>query len=238
MKPLIVLAGGFGTRLQSVVSDVPKPLAPVKNRTFLEYLFYNWTKNGIKEIILLLHYKHEKIIEVLDRIKTESLFQEISISFLVEEEPLGTGGSILNAIQKLDIKKSFLVVNSDTWLANGVKEMIYSKPSSIGTVNVDKTDRYGALDVEEGLVTSFKEKSNESYLNLINAGIYHLKPKDFDIDICSKCFSLENVILPELVRKKELNACLIDGHFIDIGIPEDYYKFCEWVDQGEINDIK
>ena len=107
MKNLIVLAGGFGSRLKTAVSDVPKPLAPIGDKTFLEYLINNWTKVGIKDITFLLHYESEKIIELLKSLSEKSFYKNVSFSFLVEDIPLGTGGSILNAIKVLNIKESF-----------------------------------------------------------------------------------------------------------------------------------
>ena len=237
MKNLIVLAGGFGSRLKTAVSDVPKPLAPIGDKTFLEYLINNWTKVGIKDITFLLHYESEKIIELLKSLSEKSFYKNVSFSFLVEDIPLGTGGSILNAIKVLNIKESFFVANADTWLSNGIQNLIQSDPISIGAIKVDQVDRYGSLDISNNKITSFIEKSNIGSSGWINAGIYHLSPEIFSKKNYQESFSLEEVIFSELSLQNKLNACCLDGNFIDIGIPEDYYKFCEWVKKGKINEL-
>ena len=114
MKKLFVLAGGFGTRLRALVSDVPKPLAPVAGRPFLMHLIDNWVAQGVKEFVFLLHYESAQIRQLLTNISDYPEFSDIKFTWIVEDIPLGTGGSILNAIKKLEIKESFLIANADT----------------------------------------------------------------------------------------------------------------------------
>ena len=98
MKSLVVLAGGFGTRLRSVVSDVPKPLAPVAGQPFIVHLIDHWVNQGVVDFIFLLHYEAEKIKRVLNELSGRDEFFGVTFRFVVETTPLGTGGAILNAI--------------------------------------------------------------------------------------------------------------------------------------------
>lgn len=237
MKNLIVLAGGFGSRLKTAVSDVPKPLAPIGEKAFLEYLINNWTKVGIKDITFLLHYESEKIINFLKSLSKKNSYKNLSFNFIVEDTPLGTGGSILNAVKVLNINESFFVANADTWLSNGMKNLIQSDPISVGTIKVEQIDRYGSLNISKNKITSFIEKNTLTSSGWINAGVYHLSPEIFINKNYQESFSLEEVIFSELSQQNKLNACFLDGNFIDIGIPEDYYKFCEWVKEGKINEL-
>ena len=108
MKPLLVLAGGFGTRLRGLVSDVPKPLAPVSGKPFVVHLIERWVEQGVKEFIFLLHFESHLIEDVLSDILKKERFRDIKINVIVEEKPLGTGGSVWHAIKNLEITKSFL----------------------------------------------------------------------------------------------------------------------------------
>ena len=103
VKPILVLAGGFGTRLKSVVSDVPKPLAPVCGKPFLIYLIENLASQGAKDFVLLLHYEADLIISLVSEFLEHNNAYGITITSIVEDKPLGTGGSIMNAVDTLNI---------------------------------------------------------------------------------------------------------------------------------------
>ena len=233
MKPLMVLAGGFGTRLRGLVNHVPKPLAPVAAKPFLVHLIEQWVRQGVTEFIFLLHYESQLIEAILLDLLRDKPFGNLKIDVIVEDQPLGTGGSVLNAIKTMNIKESFLVVNADTWLGGGLKEMNDSSPNTIGAVMVSNCSRYGALDVNNGIIASFLEKKKSNRAGLINAGLYHLSVSIFSELSGDVSFSLENEVFPNAVSKGMLFALEIDTDFIDIGIPEDYLKFCRWVELGE-----
>jgi D-glycero-alpha-D-manno-heptose 1-phosphate guanylyltransferase len=233
MKPLMVLAGGFGTRLRGLVTNVPKPLAPVAGKPFLVHLIEQWAEQGVTEFIFLLHFESHLIEAILFDILRDKPFGDLKIDVIVEGKPLGTGGSVLNAINTLNIKESFLVVNADTWLSGGLKEINNSAPNTIGAVMVSNCSRYGALAINDGIVVSFLEKKNSRRAGLINAGLYHLHPSIFLELSGSVSFSLESEVLPVVVSKEMLFALEIDADFIDIGIPEDYLKFCKWIELGQ-----
>ena len=236
-QKMLVLAGGFGTRLRTVVSDVPKPLAPVLGVPFLQHLIMSWKSQGIKEIFLLLHYKADMIKRLVKSMKLSGLIDDLKIEIVVEVEPLGTGGSVLNAVDTLNIQESFLVVNADTWLGSGLEEMISAGHNSIGAVKVTDVGRYGELYIQKGYVDGLCEKSASDVAGWINAGIYHLHPEIFVNYRVGSSFSLEATVFPEFLKHSKLNAVKLETDFIDIGIPEDYLKFCRWAIAGTIDEI-
>tara|TARA_B100001093_G_C26844659_1_gene1022183 strand:+ start:1651 stop:2361 length:711 start_codon:yes stop_codon:yes gene_type:complete len=228
MKPMMVLAGGFGTRLKSVLNDNPKPLAPVQEKTFIIHLLEHWIEKGVTKFIFLLHYKSEAISKTLLKF-LKDCDNNIAIDLIVEPKPLGTGGSILNAINELNINYSFIVTNADTWVGDGFKKLSESKPNSLLSVQVGDTNRYGSLILDGKLVKEFKEKSRSNGPGYISSGLYHLEPSIFKSFSRGTFFSLEEEIFPVLASKKRLTALKQKTSFIDIGIPSDYNRFCEWI---------
>lgn len=233
MKPILVLAGGFGTRLKSVVSDVPKPLAPVCGKPFLMHLIENLVSQGAKDFVLLLHYEADLIMLMIAEVLERYSVYGITITSIVEDRPLGTGGSIMNAVNTLNINESFLVVNADTWLGDGLRQLSISSPNTIAAVKVKDCSRYGALVLENAKIEKFLEKNLSHNGGFINAGSYHLSPNIFKDFLASANFSLENDVFPTLVENGTLSAIKIDTHFIDIGVPEDYFRFCTWIKSGK-----
>ena len=109
VKEAVILAGGFGTRLQSVVADVPKPMAPVNGKPFLQYILDYCIKQGIERVVLSTGYKHEVIFSFFG-----TQYNTITIQYAHEQEPLGTGGGIQFALQKC-IDENVVVLNGDTF---------------------------------------------------------------------------------------------------------------------------
>lgn len=236
MKPLLVLAGGFGTRLKSVVSDRPKPLAPIGDQPFLALLLENWVTQGVNDFVFLLHHGADQIVELLDELQFTTL-HDAQISVVVEHQPLGTGGAIAYAITEQGMQGSLLVANADTWLGTGLVKMAEHPPCSIAAVQVADTSRYGGLQVSEnGLIHAFTEKRSGLGAGLINGGIYHLRTRDF-MSWNGHPFSLEQDLFPRLVNERRLLAVQIDSDFIDIGVPEDYYRFKEWMLNGRVGTL-
>jgi NDP-sugar pyrophosphorylase family protein len=221
---MFVLAGGFGTRLQSVLAGLPKALAPIKGTPFLRLQLDNWRYQGVRSFTFLLHYKAELIIEFLEGYATSH--PDCKINYLVEPNPYGTGGSLSFAMKKLNYEGGFLVANADTWLGFGIEKLIHSVSPTIAVVKMENTGRYGGVLLNnEYQVISFSEKNKNFGPGLVNAGIYKLSTdlfKRWD----GMPFSLEQKIFPELVLMGRLNALVLKSDFIDIGIPEDYEKFC------------
>ena len=237
MRTLVVLAGGFGTRLRSLVSDVPKPLADVLGRPFISHLINHWIAQGVKDFVFLLHYESDQISRFLLQISDDPDFINIKFKVVIEEIPLGTGGSILNAIHELDIQDSFLVANADTWLGSGIDVLSAAAPCALAAVKVPNSQRYGALRFDGARVDQFQEKSESVGEGYVSSGLYHLSPVIFEQFEFGSNFSLEEDVFPKLVEDKTLGFIKLNTSFIDIGIPEDYLRFCRWVQLGFKNDI-
>ncbi|MDG2296563.1 MAG: sugar phosphate nucleotidyltransferase [Gammaproteobacteria bacterium] len=235
MKPFLVLAGGFGTRLRSLVSDVPKPLAPVAGKPFIVHLIQHWVAQGVDDFIFLLHYEAGKIEGMLDELLLRDEFSGVTFRVVVESTPLGTGGAILNAIDFYDITEGFMVANADTWLGSGVEELSVMKSAALAAVKVPNSQRYGSLKFSDGKVSSFEEKLTSIGQGYVNSGLYHLLPEVFDGFEVGSSFSIETEVFPRLVATRQLRAIKLTESFIDIGVPEDYLKFCKCVELGKMN---
>lgn len=226
--PLFILAGGFGTRLQSVLGGLPKALAPVHGKPFLSLQLDHWLKEGINSFVFLLHHHSDLIIEFL-KSEENDLLKNCKVRYVVEPKPMGTGGAVAYAIKKLAFKGDFLLTNADTWIGGGINEMMKASSPAILVVKVDNVGRYGEVIFNSHrLVTAFIEKRNNSNVGWINAGISRMNMslfKGWD----GKPLSLENDTYPKLVVKNVLTAIAIDTDFIDIGIPQDYARFCRWI---------
>ena len=217
----LILAGGLGTRLRSVVSSVPKPLAPVAGKPFLYWLLDNLQQQGVKKVFLSLQHQAKLIQEFL---KSESF--DLEVQTLVEPHPLGTGGAIGFAVQEMKILDSFFVINGDTWLSQSVSILQTCSPPSIGLVQVADASRYGRVEWQGQFVRNFIEKKNNAVSGWINAGVYYLAPEDFE-DWDGRPCSLEREMLPKWTKQNRLRVCALETEFIDIGIPQDYEKFCQ-----------
>jgi len=235
LKPIFVLAGGFGSRLRSEVPDVPKPLAPVNGKPFLTHLIEELVSQGAQNFILLLHYRAELIKSLISEIVKRDDMSEIKITCIVEDTPLGTGGSIMNAVDHLGITNSFLVINADTWLGDGLQKINQSSTNSIAAVKVKDCTRYGTLILKGAKIQKFVEKNSCSGKGLVNAGLYHLNPEVFTKFVKNNYISLENDVFPSLANRGLLYAVEVQADFIDIGVPQDYFKFCTWIETGKLD---
>tara|TARA_B100000686_G_C16793492_1_gene980472 strand:- start:398 stop:1111 length:714 start_codon:yes stop_codon:yes gene_type:complete len=232
VKTLLAIAGGFGSRLKSVVSDVPKPLAPVGGKTFLSFWVENCVRQGVDDFVFLLHYKAEQMTRAIFELEENGYFGSASIRYLVESSPLGTAGAVINAIRELNITSPFLVSNVDTWLGDGISDVNQSEMSSVAIIKVPDCRRYGRVEHDGFRVKSFFEKSVSVGAGDINAGLYQLNPNDFDLSK-EGFVSLEREVLPKLVERENLAVVPVSAKFIDIGVPEDYFRFCAWMKNKE-----
>lgn len=217
--PILILAGGFGTRLKPLVSDLPKPMAPVGEKPFLEYIIRSIVSQGFKNIVLLTGYKSEKIEEYFLNGKELSC----NIRYSHEKSPLGTGGAPKQAIRDLSLNDFFLI-NGDTIAELCLKDIYLKEKNVIALKQIDDISRYGEVKVDKNeKVMLFKEKKDVIQPGLINAGVYYLQSNIFDQH--NKSFiSLEEDILPSLVKDNALIGKNITKTFLDIGIPDDYLK--------------
>jgi D-glycero-alpha-D-manno-heptose 1-phosphate guanylyltransferase len=222
----IILAGGLGTRLRSVISDVPKCMAPVAGKPFLNYLIQYLEKNGIESFIFSVGYKHEIIEEYLQK-NCAHFNYRISL----ENEPLGTGGAIRLACQK-STEKNVLICNGDTLFKIDVESFTSFHESinaacTLALKPMHYFDRYGVVELnDDNSVKSFKEKQYYT-AGLINGGVYALNVAEFLKEELPEKFSFEKDYLEKKVNSKEgqqIYGMIQDEYFIDIGIPEDYKK--------------
>ena len=188
---------------------------------------------GAKELVLLLHYEANLIRSMIAEIVGRNNMNDVMITSIVEARPLGTGGSIMNAINTLKFNESFLVINADTWLGDGLNQLSLSTPNSIAAVEVKDCSRYGALALKDNKIERFLEKELSHKSGLINAGLYHLSPDIFTEFVEKSCFSIECDVFPAVADGGNLSAIPIDADFIDIGIPQDYFRFCRWMESGK-----
>lgn len=224
---LLVLAGGFGTRLRGTIADTPKALAPVGGIPFLKLQLENWLAQGLSNFTFLLHHQADQIISFLKSLE-DNMLRECEIQYLVEPVPMNTGGAIAYAVGKLKVKGSFLVANADTWLGDGVSQISSINAPAMTVVELINTDRYGRVQFDsEHYITSFHEKSVEVSKGWVNAGLCHLSVDLFN-QWNGNPFSLETELFGVLAKHRRLKAVPLRTSFIDIGVPEDYKSFCSW----------
>lgn len=228
-----MLAGGLGTRLRTAVPDVPKPLASVGGRPFLSYLVERWVTQGISRIVFLIYHQADTVEAFSRSLAADAALEGCEFLTATEPTPLGTGGAVANAIRQTRSTESFLVANGDTWLDSGIRSIADASPPAIGVVRVPNTRRYGMVRVEGGVVAAFEEKAPDSAGGLINSGLYHLNADLFS-DWKGEPFSLERDLFPKLVAEKKLTAIVLESDFVDIGLPEDYYRYCRWIESGKV----
>lgn len=228
---LLVLAGGFGTRLKSAIGERPKALAPIADIPFLYMQLENWLQQGIRKFSFLLHHQAGEIIEFLQSQKS-GLLKECDVDWLIEPMPMDTGGAVANAVRELKLKGDFLVTNADTWLGSGMTQLIYATSPSIAVINLTDVSRYGQVEFDQSLfVTKFSEKSESIHSGWINAGTFYLNTQLFD-QWNGHPFSLERELFVELVKARKLKAVPLKTDFLDIGVPDDYRRFCMWIENG------
>jgi D-glycero-alpha-D-manno-heptose 1-phosphate guanylyltransferase len=223
------LAGGFGKRLRSAVPEVPKPLAPVKGLPYLHYQISNWVDQGVTQLAFLLHYKADLLEDFLASQQKQKQFGDCELLTLNESQPLGTGGAVAFAVQQFGLTGSFLVANADTWLSSGVQQVLDVEMPAMATVWVENSERYGCVQIEKNQIVAFEEKQASSGPGLINAGLYHLHADLFQ-GWNGQPFSLERELFPKLASLGQLKSVPLETDFIDIGVPEDYFRLCRWIE--------
>lgn len=240
----IILAGGFGTRLQPVVSDVPKPMAPIKGRPFLAYQLDYWISQKVTSFIISVGYKHEVIIDYFG-----NCYQGAKLDYVIESSPLGTGGGLLLAIQKIENEISFLLLNGDTYFAVALQNLISFAHKNdadwcFSLFSTSDKERYLGMNVlPDGKVIALKSKES----SLANGGVYwikrralldqwlysHRKYSRFGLgptNMTIRKLSLEDDILPMVLSSgQRLFGIEFSGKFIDIGLPKDYHRSAKFI---------
>jgi len=219
----IILAGGLGTRLRSIVADVPKCMAPVHNKPFLAYIIAYLESYGIKRFIFSLGYKHEVVTKYLTM-----HFPRLNAELVVEEEPLGTGGAIRLSCEKA-AGNNVIVANGDTLFKADITlltklHLSHQADCTLALKPMHDFDRYGVVVLnEDNTIQSFKEKQHYKQ-GLINGGLYALNVQHFLRENLPQKFSFEKEYLEEFYDKRKMMGSVQDQYFIDIGIPADYER--------------
>lgn len=230
----ILLAGGLGTRLRSVVSDRPKPMALIEDRPFMEYVVRGLAQFGITDIIFAVGYKGSMVEEYFG----DGEAFGIKAAYAYEEELLGTAGAIRNA-GRFVTEDSFFVLNADTFYRIDYGRLVQIKEENgldmaLVLREVSDVSRYGAAVLRGVMLTGFNEKEKEAGPGTINGGVYLMSRKLLD-EIPEGKVSLENEMIPRWMEEgKRLGGFVNDGYFIDIGVPDDYFRFQEDVKGGVI----
>lgn len=220
----IILVGGLGTRLRSVINDRPKPMAPVVNKPFVEYLLDQLEEADITEVIFAVGYKGEVIEEYFGNGNAWGM----KIQYAYERELLGTAGAIKNA-QHYITGAYTLVMNGDTYYKMDYNAIIQSRKKepdmTIVLREVQDASRYGKVTLKGDIITGFNEKELTVMPGLINGGVYLMKSNLIN-DIPDGKVSLEKEMIPSwLAEGKVVKGIVNNQYFIDIGVPKDYIRF-------------
>jgi NDP-sugar pyrophosphorylase family protein len=218
----VFLAGGKGTRVAGVLPNTPKCLAPLgRGGRFLDLLGHRLAQAGIKKFFFLTHHLHEKIKEYVG-----DSFWGIPTTCVREDQPLGTGGSLIQALDHLE-GEAFLALNADTYLHCDLQAFMNQKPPAKGVLiaatKVPSGSRFGKVQIEpDGRVAAFLEKeAGAGSPGFINAGLYLVDRAFGGGFVKGQACSLEKEIFPRLVRERRLTAWKTESAFLDIGTPED-----------------
>ena len=219
----IILAGGLGTRLRSVVADAPKCMAPVAGKPFLHYVIEHLQKQGVEKFIFSLGYMSEMIEAYLN-----DQYSTLNVQYSVEEAPLGTGGAIKLACGKAT-EKNVLVLNGDTLFSIDLVKLssfhnMCGADCTLSLKPMRHFDRYGAVDMNKDYsISHFREK--QYYVQgYINGGVYVLNVPEFLNEDLPEIFSFEKDYLEKFTGQRRFYGVVQDEYFIDIGIPEDYER--------------
>ena len=213
----IILAGGLGTRLRGVIGEIPKCMAPVDGKPFLQYQLEWLSRFDIGHVVLSVGYLREQVIDFV-----QAREWPFAITYAVEKEPLGTGGGIRLALSKCKGNQVF-VLNGDTFYNVDLAALTFTAPVTLALKPMRDFDRYGAVDWDGDLVTAFQEKKHCAE-GLINGGVYAVDRSQLDMSLFPKKFSFEQDVLEPLANYGLVAGEVQEGYFIDIGVPEDYAR--------------
>jgi D-glycero-alpha-D-manno-heptose 1-phosphate guanylyltransferase len=224
----IILAGGKGSRLKSVVNDRPKPLADVNGRPFLEHLMDSLVLQGCSHFVLSVGYKGDMVKKHFG-----SSYFDVPISYAEEKKPLGTGGAAMKAQVKLKENSPFLIINGDTYFSIEIDKFIKffndtRADLAIALFPAQESGRYGRVQVKANgsIFAGFEEKA--AIGEPANGGFFAARYNIFSgFKAPFKMWSLEADFMPELVKNgRKITGCTFEAEFFDIGLPRDYLEFC------------
>ena len=237
----VILAGGQGKRLKSIIKNIPKPMAKIRNKPFLEYLLNYWISQGIKKFILSVGYLADDIINYFG-----DKYKNAEIRYVVEERPLGTGGGLILCKKILPRDKPIIVLNGDTYFPINLQKLAsqackFKADWALALFRNNNQERYLVTKIDcNHKIYIGNDIPNKNQINLrresfANGGIYWLKPDILSIfDFKKEFITLEKDILGYL-KHKNFNLIGLDFKepFIDIGVPKDYLKAQSFI--SEIN---
>lgn len=227
MTTAIILAGGLGTRLRETVPDLPKPMAPINGRPFLEHQLDYWIGQGVKRFVLSVGYRHKVIVDHFG-----ATYRGIPLDYAIESSPLGTGGGLLLAAERLFGEAAFLLLNGDTYFEvelAALRGFHESKKAdwTFALLRAAEVGRYMGMDIAaDGRITSLKSGAGKPG-GLANGGVYLMNPEALRIGGWKPGdkVSLEDDILPAAFESgRRFYGFECNGTFIDIGVPEDYSR--------------
>lgn len=216
-----MLAGGLGTRLRAVVPDLPKPMAPVAGRPFLEILLSSLARQGVDHVVLSVGHRASQVVDHFG-----AAYDGMEIDYAVEDAPLGTGGAVRLALSRCR-GEPVLVLNGDTFLELDLAALRAcwrdDRAPVVVAREVDDTARFGRMRIEDGQVVAFAEKGAAGP-GTINGGVY-LVPRDLlDAFEPGRPFSIENDFFAPQAGRRTIRAFVARGLFVDIGVPDDYAR--------------
>ena len=219
VRQCVILVGGAGTRLGELTHSMPKPMLPVAGRPFLEHLIEKAAGHGFDRILLLAGHQAQ-VVQTWTGGDQIAQRYGVEIAMSLEPRPLGTGGALIHARDRLD--DAFLLVNGDTWFDFDWRVLADNDafPALLALGQVEVADRYETVELDGDRVVRFVPRSGKAEPGLINGGVYHLTRAV--VPMAEQVVSLEARLLVDLCASGKLGGMTVDGTFIDIGVPESY----------------
>ena len=235
----IILCGGLGTRLRKVINEVPKPMAPIHGKPFMQILVDNLVNAGVNKIVFAVGYKKEIIKDFFG-----DNYKNVAMIYSEEDHPLLTGGAMKQALQYID-EDDALILNGDCYLDLDYRKIYiqHKKSNATETMAVKPMynfDRYGNVIMnEDGQIIEFREKEPTPFGHA-NVGVYVVKKDIFNNyeEQLGNEFSHEVDYVTKHINDEKIYGYIHKGYFIDIGIPEDYFSFCDYVKKQKQKDTE
>lgn len=233
---VLILAGGLGTRLHSVLPDIPKVLAPIAGRPFLSYLMDQLISTGFRHVILCTGYKGEQIRETFG-----NEYKGLNIQYSQEPEPLGTGGALRFALPLIHTE-SVLIINGDSYVNSKLQDFLiwyfkFKPLAALFLTYLSDTRRYGQVEVDaKDRVVKFEEKGARPDAGWINAGVYLFNRQLIESIPVGKPISLESDVFQSVIQRG-IYGFRCEGAFIDIGTPESYADADNFIKRFAIHDL-
>lgn len=229
----LILAGGKGTKFRPFTYEIPKPMIPLAGKPILENIIVRLRNAGVKNILLSVSWKAEKIISYFG----DGSNFGVKIDYIIEKEPLGTAGPLMLAENKLD--KAFFMLNGDIVSNIDYEDMMkFHKQSNesmtIALAEVEDPYKYGVVEIKGSKVVGFVEKptKGKASTNLVNAGVYVLTKDIFKY--IKNGFQLIENVFPVLAKSEKLSGYIHSGYWVDIGSLESYEKVQNDLQNGKL----